>query len=164
MSSSYYTGKYFEELNISDVYHHSIRRTVTETDNLLFTALTHNTQPLHLDEEYARGELYGSRVVNSIFTLGFAVGVGVTDLTLGTTLGNLGFGRIDFPNPVRIGDTLRAETEVIEKRESKSRPDAGIVEFETRAYNQHDKLVVTARRKALMKRSGIEDRQRGGSQ
>jgi acyl dehydratase len=158
MSVANHTGQYFEALNIGDVYQHSIRRTVTETDNLLFSALTHNTQPLHLDEEYARGEMYGSRVVNSIFTLGLAVGVGVTELTLGTTLGNLGFGQIDFPNPVRIGDTLRAETEVISKRESKSRPDAGIVEFETRAYNQHDKLVVVARRKALMKKVPSSDR------
>lgn len=164
MSSSYFTGKYFDELHVGDTYQHSIRRTVTEVDNLLFTTLTHNTQPLHLDEEFARGELYGTRVVNSIFTLGFAVGVGVTDLTLGTTLGNLGFGRIDFPNPVRIGDTLRAETEIIEKRQSKSRPDAGIVEFETRAYNQEDKLVVNARRKALMKMTRGEERLVGGAQ
>lgn len=147
------SGRYFEDLNVGDVYRHATRRTVTETDNLLFTALTHNTQPLHLDEEFSKGELYGTRVVNSIFTLGLAVGVGVTELTLGTTLGNLGFGQIDFPNPVRIGDTLRAETEVVSRRESKSRPDAGIVEFETRGFNQEGKLVVSARRKALMKKA-----------
>jgi acyl dehydratase len=147
------SGKFYEELSIGDVYPHAITRTVTETDNLLFTALTHNTQPLHLDEHFSKGELYGGRVVNSIFTLGLAVGVGVTELTLGTTLGNLGFGSVEFPNPVRIGDTLRSETEVIGKRVSRSRPDAGIVEFETRAYNQDGKLVVKARRLALMKRT-----------
>ncbi|MBS7707985.1 MaoC family dehydratase [Chelatococcus asaccharovorans] len=147
------SGRYFEELVIGEVYRHAITRTVTETDNLLFTALTHNTQPLHLDEAFSQTSMYGSRVVNSIFTLGLAVGVGVTELTLGTTLGNLGFGSISFPNPVRIGDTLRAETEVVGKRDSKSRPDAGVVEFETRGFNQEGKLVVTARRLALMKKA-----------
>ncbi|MFC4272741.1 MaoC family dehydratase [Sneathiella chungangensis] len=158
MSNAHHSGRYYEELIIGDTYQHSIRRTVTETDNLLFTALTHNTQPLHLDEEFAKGELFGTRVVNSIYTLGFAVGVGVTELTLGTTLGNLGFGRIDFPKPVRIGDTLRAETTVVEKRDSKSRSDAGIVEFETRGYNQRDEVVVIARRKAFMKKSPSQRR------
>lgn len=152
MSYTNQRGRYFEELNIGDVYPHAIRRTVTETDNLLFSTLTHNTQPLHLDEEFAKGEMFGRRLVNSIYTLGFAVGVGVTELTLGTTLGNLGFGQIDFPKPVFIGDTLRSETTVVDKRESKSRPDAGIVEFETRGYNQRDEVVVIARRKAYMKK------------
>jgi len=152
MSYTNQRGRYYEELNIGDVYPHAIRRTVTETDNLLFSTLTHNTQPLHLDEEFAKGEMFGTRLVNSIYTLGFAVGVGVTELTLGTTLGNLGFGQIDFPKPVFIGDTLRSETTVADKRESASRPDAGIVEFETRGYNQRDEVVVIARRKAYMKK------------
>ncbi|MES2363264.1 MAG: MaoC family dehydratase [Pseudomonadota bacterium] len=149
------SGKYLEELLVGDVYRHAVTRTITETDNLLFCALTHNTQPLHLDEEFGKASIYGSRVVNSIYTLGLVVGVGVTELTLGTTLGNLGFGEITFPNPVRIGDTLRSETEVISCRESKSRSDSGIVEFESRGYNQREEVVATIRRKALMmKRPG----------
>ena len=164
MSHTNHSGRYYEELNIGDVYPHSIRRTVTETDNLLFSALTHNTQPLHLDEEFAKGEMFGTRLVNSIYTLGFAVGVGVTELTLGTTLGNLGFGQIDFPKPVRIGDTLHAETTVVAKRESNSRSDAGIVEFETRGYNQRDEVVVIARRKAFMKKSPHQSAKNGGEQ
>ncbi|MHC8944153.1 MaoC family dehydratase [Advenella incenata] len=144
-------GRYLEELSPGDVYQHSVTRTVTETDNLLFCALTHNTQPLHLDEEFGRESIYGSRVVNSIYTLGLVVGVGVTELTLGTTLGNLGFGEISFPNPVRVGDTIRSETEVINCRRSSSRPDAGIVEFESRGFNQRNEIVARVRRTALMK-------------
>lgn len=144
-------GKYLEDLVIGTLYPHAVTRTVTETDNLLFCALTHNTQPLHLDEEFGKQSIYGSRVVNSIYTLGLVVGVGVSELTQGTTLGNLGFGEISFPNPVRIGDTIRSETVVISNRSSKSRPDAGVVEFETRGYNQRNELVASVRRKALMK-------------
>ncbi|MFC4557919.1 MaoC family dehydratase [Virgibacillus kekensis] len=143
-------GKYFEELNVGDVYEHGITRTVTETDNLLFTTLTHNTQPLHLDEEYARNTFYGERVVNSLFTLSFVVGVSVSDLTLGTTQGNLGFENIVFPAPVKIGDTLYGKTEIVDKRESKSRKNAGIVWFEHRGYNQYDKLVANVKRVGLM--------------
>jgi len=146
------SGKYYEDLLVGNVYRHAVTRTITETDNLLFCALTHNTQPLHLDEEFAKQSIYGSRIVNSIFTLGLVVGVGVTELTLGTTLGNLGFGEITFPNPVRIGDTLRSETTVVDRRESRSRPDSGIVEFETRGFNQRNEVVATVRRKALMLR------------
>ncbi|MGB3071288.1 MAG: MaoC family dehydratase [Ottowia sp.] len=145
------SGKYLEELVVGDIYEHAIARTVTETDNLLFCALTHNTQPLHLDEEFGSASIYGGRVVNSIYTLGLVVGVGVTELTLGTTLGNLGFGEIAFPNPVRIGDTIRSETEVISNRRSTSRPDSGIVEFESRGFNQRNELVASVRRRALMK-------------
>ncbi len=144
-------GRYLEELSPGDIYQHAVTRTVTETDNLLFCALTHNTQPLHLDEEFGRASIYGGRVVNSIYTLGLVVGVGVTELTLGTTLGNLGFGEISFPNPVRVGDTIRSETEVINCRRSSSRPDAGVVEFESRGFNQRNELVARVRRKALMK-------------
>lgn len=143
-------GKYFEELNIGDIYRHAITRTVTETDNLLFTTLTHNTQPLHLDEEFSKSTMHGGRIVNSLFTLSFVVGVSVSEMTLGTTLGNLGFEETVFPAPVRIGDTLRGETEVINKRESKKYPNAGIVWFEHRGYNQRDELVVRSRRVGLM--------------
>jgi acyl dehydratase len=147
-------GKYFDELSIGDVYEHAITRTVTETDNLLFTTLTHNPQPLHLDAEFGKSSMYGSIIVNSFFTAAFVVGVSVSDLTLGTTLGNLGYEEIKFPAPVRVGDTLRAVTEVIDKRESKSRPDTGIVWFEHRGYNQRGELVVKAKRVALMMKSG----------
>lgn len=143
-------GKYYEELNVGDVYRHAITRTVTETDNLLFTTLTHNTQPLHLDEEFSKKTMHGGRIVNSLFTLSFVVGVSVTELTLGTTLGNLGFEETVFLYPVRIGDTLRGETEVVNKRESKKYPHAGIVWFEHRGYNQRNELVVRTRRVGLM--------------
>ncbi len=143
-------GLYFEEFKVGDVYKHAVTRTVTETDNLLFSVLTHNTQPLHLDEEFSKGTIHGTRLVNSIFTLGLVIGVGVTELTLGTTLGNLGFEDITFPAPVKIGDTLRAETVIVDKRESKSRTDSGIVYFEHRGYNQKGELVCKAKRAGLM--------------
>ncbi len=143
-------GLYFEEFKVGDVYKHAVTRTVTETDNLLFSVLTHNTQPLHLDEEFSKGTIHGTRLVNSIFTLGLIIGVGVTELTLGTTLGNLGFEDITFPAPVKIGDTLRAETVIVDKRESKSRTDSGIVYFEHRGYNQKGELVCKAKRAGLM--------------
>jgi acyl dehydratase len=125
---------------------------VTETDNVLFSTLTMNPQPLHLDAEFSAGTEFGQRLVNSMFTVGLVVGIAVPELTLGTTVANLGFGKIDFPAPVFHGDTLRVETEVIEARASKSRPDAGIVTFEHRSYNQRDELVCRARRAALMHR------------
>lgn len=143
-------GKYFEELIVGEVYEHSTTRTVTETDNLLFTTLTHNTQPLHLDEEFAKNTIFGERVVNSLFTLSFVVGISVSDLTLGTTQGNLGFDEIVFPAPVKIGDTLHGVTEIVNKRESKSRDNAGIVWFEHRGYNQLEELVVKVKRVGLM--------------
>lgn len=146
-------GKYFDELHIGDVFKHAITRTVTETDNLLLTTLTHNTQPLHLDAEFGKSSIHGSIIVNSFFTMAFVVGISVSDLTLGTTLGNLGYEEVRFPVPVRIGDTLRGETEVINKRESKSHGDRGIVWFDHRGYNQKGELVVTAKRVALMMKS-----------
>lgn len=145
-------GKYFEELEPGDVYEHAITRTVTESDNLLFSALTHNSQPLHLDEEFSKGSIYGTRIVNSCFTLGLVTGVSVDDLTLGTTMGNLGYEEISFTKPVLIGDTLRAETEIISKRESKSRPEAGIVKFEHRGFNQRGEMVCRIVRNGLMKK------------
>ena len=145
------TGRYYEELTVGAVVPHALTRTVTETDNLLITTLTMNTQLLHLDEEFAKEHsVSGTRLVNSIFTLGLVVGVSVSDLTNGTTLGNLGFKEVTFPAPVAIGDTLRAETEILAKRESKSRPTAGIVEFEHRGYNQHGVLVTRIHRLAMM--------------
>lgn len=143
-------GKYFEELQVGDVFTHAPSRTVTETDNLLFSALTLNPQPLHLDAEFARDSIHGQIVVNSIFTLGLAVGLSVRDTTLGTTLGNLGFDKTTFPNPVFIGDTLTASTEVIDKRASASKPDRGIVTFEHSLTNQHGVLVCSCLRGAMM--------------
>lgn len=150
------SGKYLEELEPGAVYRHAITRTVTETDNLLFCALTHNSQPLHLDEEFARKSMYGARLVNSCFTLGLVTGVSVNDLTLGTTLGNLGYEDISFPSPVLVGDTLRAETEIVTKRDSKSRPDSGIVKFEHRGYNQRGELVCRIVRNGLMMKRPVE--------
>ena len=152
------TGKYYEELEVGRVYKHAITRTVTETDNLMFSALTHNMAWLHLDEEYCKTQMFGQRLVNSNFTLSLVAGVQVMDLTLGTTLANMGYSDVRFPNPVFIGDTIYTETEVISKRESKSRPNAGLVEFETRGINQREETVVTLRRTGMMiKKSSLED-------
>jgi acyl dehydratase len=145
-------GLWFEELSPGRVIEHALRRTVTEADNVLFSALTMNTQPLHLDEEFARSTEFGTRVVNSLFTLGLIVGMTVTELTLGTTVANLGFESVTFPAPVFHGDTLRAVSEVVEARDSASRPDAGVVMFEHRGLNQDDVLIANCRRAALMRR------------
>ena len=145
------SGRYYEELHPGEVFRHALTRTVTEADNLLITTLTMNTQLLHLDEEFCKTHsIAKTRLVNSIFTLGLVAGISVTDVSNGTTVGNLGFKDISFPAPVLIGDTLRAETEVLEKRESASRPEAGIVQFEHRGFNQHDVLVARIHRVALM--------------
>lgn len=146
------SGMYFEEFEPGLVVKHAATRTVTETDNLLFTALTMNPQPLHLDDEFAKASMYGQRIVNSVFTLGLVAGIHVGDLTLGTTLGNLGFKDVQFPKPVFIGDTIRVESEVLDARPSGSRPNAGIVELEHRAINQRDEVVCILRRAALMLR------------
>lgn len=151
------SGKYYEDLEPGVIYKHSITRTVTETDNLLFSALTFNMAWLHVDEEYSKTQMFGQRLVNSNFTLSLVAGVQVHDMTLGTTLANLGYSDVKFPNPVFIGDTIYTETEVLSKRESKSRPNAGIVEFETRGLNQRDEVVVVLKRSGLMiKRSSLE--------
>ncbi len=150
-------GKWFEELEPGLVIRHEPSRTVTETDNLLFTALTHNSQPLHLDAEFAAGTQHGQRIVNSIFTMGLAVGLSVADTTLGTTLGNLGFDETTFPHPVFIGDTITCETEVIDRRESRSKPDRGVVTFEHRGINQRGELVVKCRRAGMMLKRPAED-------
>lgn len=150
-------GLYFEELEPGMVLRHAVTRTVTETDNLLFTTLTMNVQPLHLDEDFAKKSMFGTRIVNSVFTLGVVVGIPVAETTLGTTLGNLGFEEVTFPAPVLIGDTLRVETEILERRESKSRPDTGIVKIEHRGYNGKDELVCRVRRSGLMMKRPVAD-------
>ena len=126
-------------------------------DNVLFTTVTMNPQPLHLDEEFAKQTQFGQRLVNSILTLGIAVGLSVGDTTLGTTIGNLGFDKVEFPKPVFHGDTLYVETEIVDKRESRSRPDTGIVFFEHRAINQRDELVARIRRAGLMRKKPQEE-------
>lgn len=145
-------GLWFDELEVGQRFDHAIRRTVTETDNLLISTLTHNSAQLHLDAEYMKGTDYGQIIVNSTFTLGLMVGVSVGDTTLGTAVANLGWDEVRFPAPVFIGDTLNIQTEVAELRDSKSRPEAGIVTFIHRAYNQHGTLVASCRRTGLQRR------------
>lgn len=142
-------GLYFDELEVGQVFDHAIRRTVTESDNLLFTALTHNPAQLHLDADYMKGSEFGQVVVNSTFVLGLMVGISVNDTTLGTAVANLGWDKVRFVKPVFIGDTLRIETEVADLRESKSRPGQGIVTFIHRAYNQTGEMVAHCRRTGL---------------
>ena len=145
-------GMYFEELEVGRKFTHQPGRTVTETDNLLFTALTLNPQPLHLDAEFAKASMHGQILVNSIFTLGLVVGLSVGDTTLGTTLGNLGFDKTTFPNPVFIGDTVRVSSTVVDRRESRTKPDRGIVTFEHVGTNQRGEIVCSCLRGAMMMR------------
>jgi acyl dehydratase len=152
MSARAVTGRWFEELEVGTVVRHTVRRTVTETDNVLFTTMTMNPAPLHLDAEYAAGSEFGRPLVNSMFTIALVVGLSVPELTLGTIVAQLGMDDIQFPAPVFTGDTIRVESEVVEARGSRSRPDAGIVVFQHRAYNQRDELVCRARRTGLMHR------------
>lgn len=147
-------GRFFDQWSVGDTIAHDLHRTVTETDNLMITTLTHNPQPLHLDADYAGATEFGRIVVNGIFTFGLMVGLSVGDTTLGTLVANLGYDKVMMPKPVFIGDTLRAETEVLELRESKSRPDAGIVVFAHRMINQRDEVVCTCTRTALLKKQG----------
>lgn len=143
-------GVYFDELTLGQRFVHPLRRTITETDNVLFSAMTHNPALLHLDEDYCRTETeYGQRLVNSCFTLGLMVGISVGDTTLGTAVANLGWDEVRFPHPLFHGDTIRVETEVIDLRESKSRPNAGIVTFLHRAWNQKGDLVASCKRTGL---------------
>ncbi len=149
-------GLYFDELTIGQVFKHPIRRTVTEADNVFFTALTHNPALIHLDEEYCREHTeFGQRLVNSAFTLGLMVGISVGDTTLGTAIANLGWDEVRFPKPVFHGDTIRVETEVIDLRESKSRPTQGIVTFLHRAYNQKGELVAHCKRSGLQMKKPV---------
>lgn len=150
------SGRWFEELPAGTVVEHATRRTVTETDNVLFTTMTMNPQPLHLDAEFAAGTEFGRPLVNSMFTVALVVGLAVPELTLGTTVANLGFADIRFPAPVFAGDTVRVTTEVLDARPSGSRPDAGIVTFRHLARNQRDEVVCRADRAALMRRRPVD--------
>jgi len=146
-------GLYFDEFFVGQVFEHAVRRTVTEMDNVLFSALTHNPAALHIDEEYCRTETeFGQRIVNSSFTLGLMVGISVGDTTLGTTIANLGWNDVRFPKPLFHGDTVHVRTTVKELRESKSRPDTGITTFLHEAFNQRNELVATCLRAGLMKK------------
>ena len=143
-------GRYFDEWKVGDRVAHAVTRTVTETDNLLISALTHNPQPLHLDHEAAAASEFGKPLVNSVFTFGLMIGVGVADTTQGTLVANLGYDKLTFPKPVFAGDTLRSESECIAVRESKSRPNAGIVTWAHRSFNQKGELVCQCERSALL--------------
>src|ERR1700688_3376526 len=145
-------GLYFEELTEGSVFQHSMTRTITEMDNVLFSSLTMNPQPLRLDEEFAKQSEFGQRIVNSLFTLGLMIGITVHETTLGTTVANLGMDEVKFPKPVFHGDTLHVESEVLELRESESRPQNGIVVFAHRAINQRGEIVASCKRSALMLR------------
>jgi len=144
------SGLYFEEFSVGQVFEHPLSRTITEMDNVLFSSLTMNPQPLHLDAEFAKTTEFGKPLVNSLFTLGLLIGMTVGDTTLGTTIGNLGMTEVRFPKPVFHGDTMRAKTTVISVRESKSRPTVGIVEFEHVGTNQRGEDVAICRRAAMM--------------
>jgi acyl dehydratase len=145
-------GLYFEEFTVGQTFKHGITRTITEADNVWFSALTHNPAPLHLDAEYMKNSEFGQPIVNSCLTLAFMVGISVGDTTVGTTVANLGWDEVRFPKPLFHGDTIHIETEVLEVRDSKSRPENGIVIFAHRAYNQDDVLVGECKRSALMMR------------
>lgn len=145
-------GLYYEEFEVGHKFVHAWSRTVTESDNVLFSCLTLNVQPLHIDAHFAAQTEFGKPLVNSLFTLGLMIGMSVNDTTLGTTIGNLGMTDVRFPKPVFHGDTIRARTSVVSKRESKSWPNAGIVEFEHTAINQKDELVAICRRSAFMRK------------
>lgn len=149
-------GKYFDDLNAGDHIRHSLGRTVTEADNTLFCALTMNTQPLHLNEDFASKTQFGQRIVNGIFTLGLVVGLTVPDLTEGTIVANLGYERVVHPNPVFHGDTIYVETEVLEKRESASKPDRGIVRLKHTGRKQDGTVAIEVERTVLfLKRPGV---------
>ncbi len=146
------SGRWFEDFAVGDTITHPIRRTVTETDNLLFSTLTHNPQPLHIDAEYAAKTEFGQIVVNGTFTFSLMIGLTVAETTLGTLVANLGYDKLKMPQPVFIGDTLHAHTGVVAKRDSESRPNAGIVTFVHRAINQRGEVVCECERSALIQR------------
>lgn len=146
-------GKYFDQWSIGDSMEHEIRRTVTETDNLMFSVMTHNPQPLHIDVEAAKASEFGQILVNGTFTFSLMVGLSVGDTTLGTLVANLGYDKLVMPKPVFLGDTLRATSEVIGLKDSKSRPTAGIVTFRHEMWNQRGECVCACERSALVKRS-----------
>lgn len=144
-------GRYLEQFTVGEVIRHETTRTITEVDNVLFSTMSMNPQPLHLDYEFAARSIHGRPLVNGMFTFALMMGLTVSETTLGTTEGNLGFEDVQFPNPVFYGDTIRVETEVLGVRPSKSRPGTGIVQFEHRAMNQAGKVVVRCRRAGLMR-------------
>ncbi len=146
-------GRYFEQWQVGERIEHEIRRTVTETDNLLFSTMTHNSQPLHLDAEAAGASEFGQILVNGTFTFSLMTGLSVGDTTAGTLVANLGYDELVMPKPVFIGDTLRAATEVVELRESRSRPNAGVVTFRHEMLNQRNEIVCRCRRSALILRT-----------
>ncbi len=148
-------GLYYEEFFVGQEFEHPWTRTVTEMDNTLFSALTMNVQPLHIDAHFSEGTEFGQRLVNSIFTLGLIIGISVNDTTIGTTVGNLGFSETRFPKPVFHGDTLRARTKVLAMRESRSRPEVGIVDFEHTGWNQRNEMVALCRRQAMMRKRPV---------
>jgi acyl dehydratase len=151
-------GYYLNEFTVGQVFRHPIRRTVTETDNVLFSTMTHNPAPLHIDREYMRAHSeFGEPLINSFFTLGLMVGISINDTTLGTTVANLGLDDVRFPHPLFVGDTVHVETEVLALRPSRSRPGNGILTLEHRAFNQRDVLVAVCRRNVLM----LSERPRG---
>ena len=143
-------GLYLGEFKPGQIFRHSLTKTVTEGDNMLFSTMTLNPQPLHIDFDFAAKSEWGKPLVNSLFTLGLMIGISVHDTTIGTTVANLGMKETSFPHPVFHGDTIRVETEVLSVRESKSKPDRGIVEFEHRAFNQHGDLVAKCTRQAMI--------------
>ena len=145
-------GLYFEEFTVGQIFEHTIRRTITEADNVGFSTMTHNPAPLHIDAEYCKTTEFGKPLVNSGLTLGFMVGISVGDTTVGTTVANLGWDEVRFPKPLFHGDTIHVVSEVLELRETKSRPLNGIIIFSHKAYNQHDELVGECKRTALMLR------------
>jgi acyl dehydratase len=145
-------GLYYDDFEIGAVIEHRLTRTVTEMDNMLFSNMTLNPQPLHIDRHFCETETeWGRPLINSLFTLGLMIGISVNDTTVGTTIANLGMTDVIFPHPLFEGDTVRCTTEVLAKRESKSRPGAGIVELHHRAFNQHGKLVAECKRQAFMR-------------
>ena len=146
-------GHYFEELDVGRKFEHELRRTVTEMDNMLFSNMTLNPQPLHIDRHFCETQTeWGQPLMNSLFTLGLMIGISVSETTIGTTIANLGMTDVRFPHPLFQGDTVHVTTEIVSKRQSKSRPDAGIVEFEHKAFNQNDDLVAICRRQAFMRK------------
>lgn len=145
-------GLYFDAFFVGQRFDHSLRKTVTESDNMMFSTMTLNPQPLHIDRQFAATTEWGEPLVNSLFTLGLIIGISVHDTTIGTTIGNLGMTDTKFPHPVLQGDTIRVETEVAALRASRSKPDRGIVDFVHRGYNQNDFLVCECHRQAMMMR------------
>ncbi|MCA0399747.1 MAG: MaoC family dehydratase [Proteobacteria bacterium] len=147
-------GRFFEDFPVGETIRHGLRRTVTQMDNMLFSNMTLNPQPLHIDADFCANETeWGKPLMNSLFTLGLMIGISVSDTTVGTTIANLGMSDVKFPAPVFEGDTLRVETEIVGKRESKSRPDAGIVDLHHRTFNQNGVLVAECRRQAFMRKA-----------